>query len=80
MIYDLRFLKFCITHCALFILISVSSVSSLLLIDSAIKGTALLLLAATIAFFLRRDSAATRHLVWLVAIIAMLAVPLLSAL
>ncbi|HQX52532.1 MAG TPA: M56 family metallopeptidase, partial [Planctomycetaceae bacterium] len=64
---------------ALFILISVSSVSSLLLIDSAIKGTALLLFAGVVVLFLRRDSAATRHLVWLVAIIAMLAVPLLSA-
>jgi len=64
---------------ALFILISVSGVSSLLLLDSAIKGAALLLFAGVVVLFLRRDSAATRHLVWLVAIIAMLAVPLLSA-
>jgi beta-lactamase regulating signal transducer with metallopeptidase domain len=56
------------------------SVSSLLLLDSAVKGTALLALAAVAATMLRRDSAATRHLVWLLAIVAMLAVPLLSAL
>ncbi len=40
---------------------------------------ATLLFAAGVVFFLRRDSAATRHLVWLVAISAMLAMPLLSA-
>ncbi len=64
---------------AILFLISVSGVSSLLLIDSAIKGSVLLLFAAGVVFFLRRDSAATRHLVWLVAISAMLAMPLLSA-
>src|SRR5262245_63723526 len=53
--------------------------SSLLLVDSAVKGTALLVLAAVAATILRRDSAATRHLVWLLAIVAMLAVPVLSA-
>ena len=53
--------------------------SSLLLIDSAVKGTALLILAAVTAIILRRDSAATRHLIWLLALIAMLAVPVLSA-
>jgi hypothetical protein len=54
--------------------------SSLLLIDSAVKGTALLLVAAAVALILRRDSAATRHLVWLLAIVALLVVPVLSAL
>ena len=57
----------------------VFSASSLLLVDSAIKGTALLVLAAVVAIILRRDSAATRHLVWLLAMVAMLAVPALSA-
>ena len=47
--------------------------------DSAVKGTALLVLAAVAAMILRRDSAATRHLVWLLAIVAMLVVPVLSA-
>src|SRR3954447_3184968 len=53
--------------------------SSLLLVDSAVKGTALLLLAGVLALMLRRDSAATRHLVWLLAIVALLLVPVLSA-
>src|SRR2546430_3054949 len=52
--------------------------SNLLLIDSALKGAALLLLAAALAMILRRDSAATRHLVWLLAIVALLVVPVLS--
>ncbi len=53
--------------------------SSLLLMDSAIKGAVLLALAAVVALLLRRDSAATRHLVWMVAIVAILIVPILSA-
>jgi beta-lactamase regulating signal transducer with metallopeptidase domain len=57
----------------------VLSASSLLLMDSAIKGTVLLALAAVAALLLRRDSAATRHLVWMMAIIALLIVPALSA-
>src|SRR5437899_12355174 len=52
--------------------------ASSLLVDSAAKGTALLVLAAIAAMILRRDSAATRHLVWLLAIVAILAVPVLS--
>jgi beta-lactamase regulating signal transducer with metallopeptidase domain len=55
------------------------SVSSLMLVDSAVKGTALLMLAGIAAMILRRDSAATRHLMWLLAIVAMLVVPVLSA-
>jgi beta-lactamase regulating signal transducer with metallopeptidase domain len=57
----------------------VTSASSLLLVDSAVKGTALLALAALAAIMLRRDSAATRHLVWLLTMVALLAVPVLSA-
>jgi beta-lactamase regulating signal transducer with metallopeptidase domain len=53
--------------------------SSLLLVDSAIRGGVILTLAAFVAILLRRDSAATRHLVWLVAIVAMLVVPVFSA-
>lgn len=56
----------------------VLSASSLLLVDSAIKGALILVLAAFAAMLLRRDSAATRHLVWLVAIVAMLVIPVLS--
>ena len=47
--------------------------------DSAVKGTALLMLAAVAVVILKRDSAATRHLVWLLAMVAMLVVPVLSA-
>ncbi len=42
--------------------------SSLLLVDSAIKGGDILTLAAFVANLSRRDSAATRHRVWLAAI------------
>ena len=63
----------------IFTVAGVSSASSLLLVDSAVKGTALLVLAAIAAMILRRDSAATRHLVWLLAMVAMLVVPVLSA-
>ena len=56
----------------------VLSASSLLLVDSAVKGTVLLVLAAVAALMLRRDSAATRHLVWLLAMVAILVVPVLS--
>jgi hypothetical protein len=63
----------------LFITIAFSA-SSLLLLDSAVKGALLLVFAAAVALMLRRDSSATRHLVWLVAIVAMLFVPVLSAL
>lgn len=57
----------------------VLSASSLLLMDSAIKGTVLIALAAVVALLLRRDSAATRHLVWMMAFVALLVVPVLSA-
>ena len=43
------------------------------------KAPRLLIVAGLTALILRRDSAATRHLVWLLAIVAMLAVPVLSA-
>ena len=50
------------------------------MIEATIKGGAILLVAAFTAMMLRRDSAATRHLVWLVAVVAILLVPLFSAL
>ena len=60
-------------------IVALLSPTSLLLIDSSIKGSVILLLAAGVALLLRRDSAATRHLVWLVAVVAMLFVPVFSA-
>jgi beta-lactamase regulating signal transducer with metallopeptidase domain/uncharacterized membrane protein len=62
------------------IVAGVFGASSLVLVDSAVKGTALLVVAAVAAIILWRDSAATRHLVWLLAMAAMLVVPVLSAL
>ncbi|MEO8351303.1 MAG: M56 family metallopeptidase, partial [Chthoniobacteraceae bacterium] len=50
-----------------------------LVFDSALKGAALLAVAALCALALGRASAATRHLVWLVAVVALLVVPVLSA-
>jgi hypothetical protein len=61
------------------LLTAVLGTSSLLLVDSAIKGAAILAVATCLAMLLWRDSAASRHLVWLVAIVAMLIVPVLSA-
>ncbi len=49
-----------------------------LLFDSALKGLVLLLVATLAALSLWRASASTRHLVWLVAILALLVVPVLS--
>lgn len=50
-----------------------------LLLDVALKATAVLLLAIVLDLALRRASAADRHLLWTVAAAALLAVPLLSA-
>lgn len=49
-----------------------------LAIDSALKGAVLLLVAGLAALSMRRASAAARHLVWLVAVAALLVVPLLT--
>jgi beta-lactamase regulating signal transducer with metallopeptidase domain/tetratricopeptide (TPR) repeat protein len=49
-----------------------------LVVDSALKGAALLAVASLIAVALWRASAASRHLVWLVAVVALLVVPLFS--
>lgn len=49
-----------------------------LAIDSALKGAVLLSMAALAALSMRRASAAARHLVWLVAVVALLVVPLLT--
>ena len=48
------------------------------LIDSAIKGTIAMLLAGCVCFVLRRDSAATRHLVWSMAVCLLIGMPVLS--
>jgi hypothetical protein len=58
---------------------ALSSKPAQLLVDSTVKGTAILVLAAVASLILRRDSAATRYLVWMLAIVAMLVVPVFSA-
>jgi carboxyl-terminal processing protease len=49
------------------------------LLGLALKGAVVLAVAAVIAFTLRRASAAARHLVWLTAVLGLVALPLLSA-
>jgi beta-lactamase regulating signal transducer with metallopeptidase domain/biopolymer transport protein ExbD/multidrug resistance efflux pump len=49
------------------------------MLDSAAKGTALLALIAFLVLFMRKTSAATRHLAWLLGIVGLLLLPLLSA-
>ncbi len=49
-----------------------------LVFDAALKGILLLLLAALCVLALQRASASTRHLVWLIAVVALLVVPILS--
>jgi beta-lactamase regulating signal transducer with metallopeptidase domain len=49
-----------------------------LIFDSALKGAVLLVVAALTVLALWRASAATRHLVWLVAVMALLVVPVLA--
>jgi beta-lactamase regulating signal transducer with metallopeptidase domain/multidrug resistance efflux pump len=51
-----------------------------LLIDSALKGAGLLLVAAISVLVLRKASAAIRHFVWLCALGALLVLPILSVL
>ncbi|WP_254513015.1 M56 family metallopeptidase [Anatilimnocola floriformis] len=67
---------------ARYLLLSVglATASSFLVLDSAVKGTAILLLATAGAALLRCDSAATRHTIWLAAIVAVLVLPAFSLL
>jgi HEAT repeat protein/beta-lactamase regulating signal transducer with metallopeptidase domain len=51
---------------------------TLFLIDAVIKATLLLAVAAATAAMLRRSSAASRHLVWTIALLAALMLPVLS--
>src|SRR4029079_13994444 len=46
-----------------------------LLLDTALKGSVLILAAALVAYFLRGRSAAARHAAWTAAVIGHLAIP-----
>jgi beta-lactamase regulating signal transducer with metallopeptidase domain len=50
------------------------------MLDATIKGSVLLLIAGAVCLALRRDSAATRHMVWATAVLLLLIMPLLSIL
>jgi hypothetical protein len=45
------------------------------LVDTAIKGSAVLVVACIVGLFVRRASAATRHMVWFLAMVSLLAMP-----
>ena len=50
-----------------------------LLVDAALKGTLVLFAATVLAIVFRRGSAARRHLVWQMALLALLSLPLIKA-
>lgn len=49
------------------------------LLDATVKGTVILILAGCLTLIFRRTSAATRHMIWLLAVVALVALPVLSA-
>jgi hypothetical protein len=49
-----------------------------LLVDAALKGTAVLLSATALVVLLRRGSAASRHLIWQFAVFAVLCLPVIK--
>ena len=59
-------------------LVSWWSGASAWLLDVAIKGVVLLLVASTVVLVLRKASAATRHLVWCAAVCGLLVLPVIS--
>jgi len=48
------------------------------LVDAAVKGTVILIVASIVSLFVRRASAAARHLVWFLALVGLLGLPALS--
>ena len=60
------------------LVLAVGGLTAFPLVDSAIKGTLILFLAAVVCVWLRKDSAATRHFVWTIAVCLLVAMPVLS--
>jgi beta-lactamase regulating signal transducer with metallopeptidase domain len=48
------------------------------LVDATVKGTVILIVASVVSLLVRRASAATRHLVWFLALVGLLGLPALS--
>jgi beta-lactamase regulating signal transducer with metallopeptidase domain len=48
------------------------------LVDAAVKGTVILIVASVVSLLVRRASAAARHLVWFLALVGLLGLPALS--
>ena len=58
--------------------LAIGGLTAFPLVDSAIKGTLILFLATAVCVWLRKDSAATRHFVWTIAVCLLVAMPVLS--
>ena len=65
------------THSMLFA--TLANAFSPTLVDAAVKACVIFLLASSTVILLSRSSAATRHLVWAVALLAFLLLPILSS-
>src|SRR5688572_4346583 len=61
------------------LLFTALAISPPALLDSAAKGTALLALVTLVVLFMRKTSAATRYLAWLLGVVGLLLLPFLSA-
>ena len=57
---------------------AMAAVSVPIVVDASVKGSVILLSAGLVAIGLRKSSAATRHLVWVVALVGLLSTPALS--
>ena len=61
-----------------FVLSQLAESLAVMLCDVAVKGVVVLVLAMVLTATMRRASAAARHLVWLLAVLSLLALPVLS--
>ncbi len=59
-------------------LVALSGASLAVIVDAILKGVLLLALAFVVVLLMRKASAASRHLVWLLAVVSLLLLPVLS--